>query len=63
MDDNVYVVRLTQEEQGIVVNVLYEKHNELVRSDGPFEAVDRILLKVMNAKRKRSRGSDFDQSR
>lgn len=63
MDDQVYVVRLDQEEHGIVVNVLYEKHNELVRNNGPFEVVDRVLMKVINAKHKRSKRSDYDLER
>ena len=63
MDDNVHVVRLTNEEHGVVVNVLYEKHNDLVRNDGPYEIVDRVLMKVLNAKCKRISRADFDQSR
>jgi hypothetical protein len=63
MDDQVYVVRLDQEEHGLVVNVLYEKHNELVRNNGLFEVVDRVLMKVIKAKHKRSKRSDFDFER
>ena len=51
-DDN-RIVRLTDQEHGIVVNALYEKHNDLVRRKGPFEAVDQVLIKVLSAKSKR----------
>jgi hypothetical protein len=49
------VVRLTQQEHGIVVNALYDKHNDLVRSRGPYEAVDQVLLKMIKARSKRGR--------
>lgn len=42
-DDN-RIVRLTDQEHGIVVNALYEKHNDLVRRKEPFEAVDQVLI-------------------
>ena len=60
-DDN-RIVRLTDQEHGIVVNALYEKHNDLVRRKGPFEAVDQVLIKVLSAKSKRG-GRDADPVR
>jgi hypothetical protein len=40
------------------VNALYDKHNQLVEQQGPFEAVDQVLVKVLKAKVRRKRAED-----
>jgi hypothetical protein len=52
------IVALDKEEHGIVVNALLDKHNDLVEKEGPFEAVDDVLMKVLHAPRRKERQRD-----
>lgn len=63
MEEKERVVKLTEQEHGIVVNALYEKHNDLVRRKGPFDAVDQVLVKMIRARQKRQHHKDPDLSR
>jgi len=63
MGEKERVVKLTEQEHGIVVNALYDKHNDLVRRKGPFDAVDQVLVKMMSARQKRRKQEDPDLTR
>ena len=48
-----YYIALDDYERGTIINCLNEKRNNLI-ADGKFtDAVDEVLLKVINAKQKR----------
>lgn len=55
MADKDRVLRLSSQEHGIIVNALYDKHNNLVEQQGPFEVVDQVLVKVLRAKIRRKK--------
>lgn len=63
MGEKERVVKLTEQEHGIVVNALYDKHNDLVRRKGPFDAVDQVLVKMLSARQKRRKQEDPDLTR
>jgi hypothetical protein len=63
MGEKERIVKLTDQEHGIVVNALYDKHNDLVRKKGPFDAVDQVLVKMLHAKQNRRQHEDPDLSR
>lgn len=63
MEEKERVVKLTEQEHGIVVNALYDKHNDLVRRKGPFDAVDQVLIKMLSARQKRRNQEDPDLTR
>ena len=63
MEEKERVVKLTEQEHGIVVNTLYDKHNDLVRRKGPFDAVDLVLVKMLSARQKRRKQEDPDLTR
>jgi hypothetical protein len=63
MGDKERIVKLTDQEHGIVVNALYDKHNDLVSKKGPFDAVDQVLMKMIRAKQKRRQQKDPDMTR
>lgn len=63
MGEKERIVKLTDQEHGIVVNALYDKHNDLVRKKGPFDAVDQVLMKMIRAKQKRRQQKDPDMTR
>lgn len=58
MADKDCVLRLSHQEHGIIVNALYDKHNQLVEQQGPFEAVDQVLVKVLKVKVRRKRADE-----
>jgi hypothetical protein len=57
------IISLNEEEHGIVVNALLDKHNDLVEKEGPFEAVDDVLMKVLHAPRKNDRRQEDMEAR
>lgn len=63
MEEKERVVKLTEQEHGIVVNALYDKHNDLVRRKGPFDAVDQVLVKMLSARQKRRKQEGPDLAR
>ena len=63
MGDKERIVTLTDQEHGIVVNALYDKHNDLVQKMGPFDEVDQVLMKMIRAKQKRRQQKDPDMTR
>ena len=51
--DNV-VVKMDQQEQGVVINALNEMRNDLLQKGSHTDAVDDVLLKVIDAPLQRS---------
>ena len=50
-----YYIALDDYERGTIINCLNEKRNKLI-ADGKFtDAVDEVLLKILNAKQKNSK--------
>ncbi len=53
MRDKKYYIALDGYERGIIVNALNEMRNTLLQKDRYTDAVDEILLKIINAKTKK----------
>lgn len=47
------VLAMDRYEQGIVINALNDKRNELLREERPTDAVDDLLLKTIDAPTKK----------
>lgn len=43
-------IKLDDMERRILVKLLYEKHNELIREGGYTDAIDDLILKIIDAK-------------
>ena len=48
-----YYIVFDEYERGIIINALNDKRNALIKEGRYTDAVDEVLLKVINAKRKR----------
>ena len=48
-----YYIVFDEYERGIIINALNDKRNALIREGRYTDAVDEVLLKVINAKQKR----------
>ena len=48
-----YYIVFDQYERGIIINALNDKRNALIKEGRYTDAVDEVLLKVINAKEKR----------
>ena len=48
-----YYIVLDEYERGIIINALNDKRNALIKDGRYPDAVDEVLLKVINAKKKR----------
>ena len=48
-----YYIVFNEYERGIIINALNDKRNALIKEGRYTDAVDEVLLKVINAKRKR----------
>ena len=48
-----YYVVFDEYERGIIINALNDKRNALIKEGRYTDAVDEVLLKVINAKQKR----------
>lgn len=48
-----YYIVFDEYERGIIINALNNKRNALIKDGRYTDAVDEVLLKVINAKRKR----------
>ena len=53
-EEKAYMV-MDHYEQGIMINALNELRNRLITEKRPTDAVDELILKTANAKRKRLR--------
>jgi len=54
------VLVLDPDEQQLMVRSLYDLRNSQIRCDGPTEDVDDLLLKVIDAPRKRFRRQEYE---
>ncbi len=50
-----YYIVFDEYERGIIINALNNKRNALIKEGRYTDAVDEVLLKVINAKQKRFR--------
>ena len=57
-----YIV-LDDAEQGVVINCMIDKRNELIRDGKDTESVDDALLKVVQAPKKKVKVVERDESR
>ena len=48
-----YYIVFDEYERGIIINALNDKRNPLIKEGRYTDAVDEVLLKVINAKQKR----------
>ena len=48
-----YYIVFDEYERGIIINALNDKRNALIKEGRHSDAVDEVLLKVINAKQKR----------
>ena len=48
-----YYIVFNEYERGIIINALNDKRNALIKEGRYTDAVDEVLLKVINAKQKR----------
>ena len=48
-----YYIVFDEYERGIIINALNDKWNDLIKEGRYTDAVDEVLLKVINAKQKR----------
>lgn len=48
-----YYIVFDEYERGIIINALNDKRNALIKEGRYTDAVDEVLLKVINAKQKR----------
>ena len=48
-----YYIVFDEYERGIIINALNDKRNALIKDGRYTDAVDEVLLKVINAKQKR----------
>ncbi|MBQ8623082.1 MAG: hypothetical protein IJ424_01705 [Oscillospiraceae bacterium] len=48
-----YYIAFDEYERGIIINALNDKRNALIKEGRYTDAVDEVLLKVINAKQKR----------
>ena len=48
-----YYIVFDEYERGIIINALNDKRNALIKEGRYSDAVDEVLLKVINAKQKR----------
>ena len=48
-----YCIAFDEYERGIIINALNDKRNALIKERRYTDAVDEVLLKVINAKQKR----------
>ena len=52
------VLSLDQYQHGIIVNALNDKRNDLIKEKRPTDIVDEVLLKALDAPRKKVRCKD-----
>lgn len=59
LEEKLYIV-FDDYDQGIMINALNDLRNKLKSEDRPTDAVDDLILKTANAKKKRLRVSERD---
>lgn len=52
------VLSLDQYQHGVIVNALNDKRNDLIKEKRPTDIVDEVLLKALDAPRKKMRCKD-----
>ena len=52
------VLSLDQYQHGVIVNALNDKRNDLIKEKRPIDIVDEVLLKALDAPRKKVRCKD-----
>lgn len=57
MREVTYTLKLDRYDYGIIFNTLNDRRNELIKNNSDTEAIDNVLLKVIDAK-ERYKGRD-----
>jgi hypothetical protein len=57
------VLTLDNYEYGVVVNALNDMRNDLIEEQRPTDAVDDLLIKTIDAPRKKRKRRDYDETR
>lgn len=52
------ILSLDQYQHGVIVNALNDKRNDLIKEKRPTDIVDEVLLKALDAPRKKVRCKD-----
>ena len=52
------VLSLDQYQHGVIINALNDKRNDLIKEKRPTDIVDEVLLKALDAPRKKVRCKD-----
>lgn len=52
------VLSLDQYQHGVIVNALNDKRNDLIKEKRPTDIIDEVLLKALDAPRKKVRCKD-----
>ena len=57
MKEVIYTLKLDRYDYGIIFHILNDRRNQLIKSNSDTEAIDNVLLKVIEAK-ERYKGRD-----
>lgn len=57
MKEVIYTLKLDRYDYGIIFHILNDRRNELIKNSSDTEAIDNVLLKVIEAK-ERYKGRD-----
>lgn len=55
MRETKYRLELDEHEQGILISILNERRNDLIRQSHPTDAVDELILKAAKAPKKKDK--------
>lgn len=48
-DEKEKILRLNKFEEGVLINALNDRHNELLKEKRPTDAIDELLMKAIKA--------------
>jgi len=63
VEDKNYILKITHEQRGIIVNALNEFRNALIKEEKDYDIVTEVLLKVLDAPEKSRFYSEKDKER
>ena len=63
MKEERHVIELDNIDHGMVITLLNEKRNTLLKEQKPTDTVDDVLIKVIDAPSKTVRVRDYDEAR
>ena len=63
MKEERHVIELDNSDHGMVITLLNERRNALLKERKPTDTVDEVLIKVIDAPSKKVRVRDYDEAR